>query len=162
MWSFTDETAQMTRSDPALPARPMAKWFAMLLLLLAALPVMAADPVHLLEDAIGDRPLVLLGEMHGTREIPAMTGTLVAHYARSGPGLLGLEASGGAQPRVDRYLDSDGGLLAKADLLAGEHWQDATHQGMHDGRDSAAMFALIEQVRRLRKLGADIDIVMFD
>ena len=162
MRTFTDETAHMTRSDPALPARPLVKWFAMLLLLVAALPVMAADPAQLLEGAIGDRPLVLLGEMHGTREIPAVTGALVAHYARSGPVLLGLEASGGDQPRVDRYLDSDGGLLAKADLLAGEHWQDATHQGMHDGRDSAAMFALIEQVRRLRKLGADVDIVMFD
>ena len=35
--------------------------------------------------------LILLGEMHGTREIPRLVAHVVSHYAAEGPVLLGLE-----------------------------------------------------------------------
>ena len=129
-----------------------------LLLLVAPVTAAANDAATLLEGAIGRHSLVLLGEMHGTQEIPAITGELVAHYARTQPVLLALEADAGDQLRLDRFLASDGGVTARAALLAGDHWQEPNH----DGRDSAAMFALIEQVRQLRKAGASVDVVLID
>lgn len=117
------------------------------------------EAVALLVDAIGTSKLVLLGEMHGTREIPAITGELAAHYAtRSDPVLLGLEATSNDQARVDRYLESAGSQSDRTRLLAGEHWRESHH----DGRDSRAMFDLIERMRQLRASGAEISVVFFD
>lgn len=129
-----------------------------LLWLLSPAPAIATEAARLLQQAIGDHSLVLLGEMHGTREIPAICGELVARYAKDETVLLALEANAGDQSRVERFLLSDGGVSAKADLLSGEHWQEMHH----DGRDSAAMFALLEQVRQLRASGKEVDVVMFD
>lgn len=114
--------------------------------------------VGLVADAVGQHRLVLLGEMHGTVETPALTGNLVAHFAGQGPVVLALEVTSMDQARVDAFLDSDGGEAAKAELLAGRHWQEP----MHDGRDSVAMLGLLEQVRRLRAGGADVQVVLFD
>jgi hypothetical protein len=99
--------------------------------------------------------------MHGTAEIPAITGELAARWTggeHRQPLLLGLEAAGADQARVERYLASPGSAADRAGLLAGAHWTEP----MHDGRDSVAMAALIERVRALRAAGADISIAMFD
>lgn len=134
--------------------------FALLVLLLVAGAVQArpSGPAALLSDAIGDHDVVLLGEMHGTREIPAITARLLTHYASTGPVLLALEANAADQAGVERFLDSAGAVLDKARLLAGEHWQEQTH----DGRDSVAMFELLDHARRLRAAGARVSVVMFD
>jgi erythromycin esterase-like protein len=110
--------------------------------------------------AVGDRRLVMLGEMHGTTEIPAIAGDLVARWTggHAQSVLLGLEATTADQARVDRYLASDGTAADRADLLAGEHWTEP----MHDGRDSRAIAGLIERLRTLRAAGADVSIAMFD
>lgn len=116
-------------------------------------------PLHLLVDAIGTRKLVLLGEMHGTKEIPALVGDLVSRQRRAEKKLiLALEITSNDQTLVDGYLASTGKPADRAALLAGEHWQKPTH----DGRDSQAMFALIERMGRLRKSGADVSIDFFD
>jgi len=108
--------------------------------------------------AIGDRRVALLGEMHGTRETPALAGQLVSHYAAGlRPVLLGLEIDRGEQADVDRFLASNGDARARRALLAGAHWS-----APFDGRDSEAMFQLIDHVRRLRAVGADVRIVYFD
>lgn len=130
----------------------------LLLSLFIALPAFSADPALLLRQAIGDQRLVLLGEMHGTREIPEITANLVAEYAAKGPVVLALEADAADQLRVDRFLRSDGSTKAYADLMLGHFWQEP----MHDGRDSVAMQVLLERVRQLRKAGGDIDVVLFD
>jgi hypothetical protein len=72
--------------------------------------------------------------------------------------LLALEANANDQPRLDRFLDSDGSVGEQTSLLSGEHWQEPTH----DGRDSAAMLALLEQVRQLRHAGATVDVALID
>ncbi len=118
-----------------------------------------SDAVSLLVDAIGERRLALLGEMHGTREIPVMTGELAAQYAaRSDAVLFGLEIPSDDQGRVDRYIESAGNPADRAALLAGEHWREPHH----DGRDSRAMFDLIERMRGLRADGADVSVILFD
>ena len=112
----------------------------------------------LLLQVIGDHRVVLLGELHGTQETPALAGQLAAHFAATHrPALLGLEIARNEQDDVDRYLASDGGAEAQASLLAGEHWSPP-----HDGRDSQAMLELIEEVRQLRASGADVRIIYFD
>jgi len=121
----------------------------------AATPVTAAE---LVLEAIGDRRVALLGELHGTQEAPALAGQLVARYAAGRrPVLLGLEIDRGEQAGVDRFLASDGDAGARRALLAGAHWL-----APFDGRDSEAMFELIDHVRQLHASGADVRIVYFD
>jgi hypothetical protein len=112
----------------------------------------------LLLQAINGRGVVLLGEMHGTQEAPMLAGQLVSHYAsQCQPVRLGLEIAHDEQPGVDRFLDSHGDEQARRALLAGAQWR-----APFDGRDSEAMFELIDLVRRLRASGADVGVVYFD
>lgn len=113
---------------------------------------------ELIADAVGEHRLVLLGEMHGTREVPLLTSMLVAHYARTEPVLLGLEVDASDQPLVDAFLESAGTDSDFAEVLSGAHWREPTH----DGRDSVAMLGLLEHVRRLRAQRADVAVVLFD
>ncbi len=121
-------------------------------------------PVRLLAEAIDEHKLVLLGEMHGTQETPALVADLVeqnvgGHEPRADdPIVLALEITSNDQPDVDRYMASNGTPADKTALLAGSHWQDA----MHDGRDSQAMSGLIERMRQLKSAGADVSIDLFD
>lgn len=124
-----------------------------------------ADVAHkaatLIDAGVAGQHVVLLGEIHGTTEIPAIAGELAARWttgAGKQPLLLGLEANSADQARVDRYLASKGTVADRADLIAGAHWTEP----MHDGRDSRAMAALIERMRALRAGGADVAISMFD
>ena len=115
--------------------------------------------MQLLADAIGTNGLVLLGEMHGTKEIPALVGDLVAHETEFGEDvILALEITSIDQSLVNSYLTSSGEPADQAALVAGEHWQEPTH----DGRDSQAMFELIERIRKLRNRGANVSIDLFD
>jgi erythromycin esterase-like protein len=115
--------------------------------------------LELLQAGIGGRRLVLLGESHGTREAPALTGALADRYARGGESVvLALEIEETEQGRVDRYLDSPGGAVDRAALLEGWHWREPRH----DGRDSGAMLELLEQMRLLRRRGAEVRVLLFD
>jgi erythromycin esterase-like protein len=108
--------------------------------------------------AIGERRLVFVGEMHGTQETPALVAEILdAYAARRQPVVLALEISTQEQSRLDRYVASRGTAADRVALLRGPHWR-----APHDGRDSDAMVALIDHVRRLRAHGAPIAIVAFD
>lgn len=107
-----------------------------------------------------DRRLLLLGEFHGTREIPRLVTRLVQHYAAGGPVLLGLEIDHREQGALDAYLRSDGGAAARTALGARAWWTRTDDQ--HDGRRSHDMLDLIEAVRRLRAGGADVALLAYD
>lgn len=125
----------------------------------AAPAAVSAQAVELLRAGIAGRRLVLLGEMHGTRETPALAGALAERYARDGEAVvLALEIDEAEQERVDRYLDSPGRAADRAALLEGGHWREPRH----DGRDSEAMLGLLEQVRVLRRRGEDVRVFLFD
>lgn len=122
----------------------------------------SADARHagdLVFDAIGNRRLVMIGELHGTQETPALVGDVLDHFAARDRGVvLALEVSTQEQPRFDRYLASRGTAADRTALLEGAHWREVHH----DGRDSKAMLDLIEHVRRLRTRGAPVALVAFD
>lgn len=142
------------------------------LLLLATWPVSFAATPHavpgtstavlardLAVAAIGDRRLVFFGEMHGTQETPALVADVIDAYAAHGrPVVLALEIGTEEQPRFDRYVASRGLASDRAALLGGMHWREVHH----DGRDSRAMFELIDHMRRLRARGTPIALVAFD
>jgi hypothetical protein len=99
---------------------------------------------------------VLLGELHGTREVPRFVAGLACLAARQGPTVLGLELP--ETPAFSEYLQSDGGPAARKALLASPFWADP----YQDGRRSVAMLALLEQVRQWQRAGLPLELLLFD
>jgi hypothetical protein len=97
---------------------------------------------------------VLVGEGHGTAEIPIFFADLVCAAHLSGrPVVVGVEANEKGQPDIDQFLDSDGGDAARAAFLRSSIWQ------VRDGRASRAYFALFERLRRYKQSGQIADVV---
>jgi hypothetical protein len=108
----------------------------------------------------GPGSVLLVGEVHGTTQMPEVVGRIACHAA-SAPGadvILGLELPSDNRPAVDAYLASDGGEPAVAALLAAPHFVSETK----DGRSSRAMLQLLVSVRAWRAAGAPIEVVCFD
>jgi erythromycin esterase-like protein len=132
-------------------------------LMLAALPVHASevvDAARQIRSEAGAHRLILLGEMHGTREVPLLVGELVAQYASEGPVVLGLEVHRQEQAAIDRYLATDGSPKARDALRAGAFWRIEGTQ--HDGRRNLDVLDLIERVRDLRSHGRSVSVLPFD
>lgn len=110
---------------------------------------------RVLERARAHRVL-LIGELHGTVETPAIVGELAARLAGEDQLLVvGLEIWRSEQPAVDRFLASAGLDEDRARLLEGPFWQ------IRDGRSSEAMVDLIERLR-LIMLKAPLRVLAFD
>lgn len=109
---------------------------------LALQPVQGAD--QLFEPS---KPhIVWVGEIHGTKEQPALFGDLVEYASRKGrPVKVILERSESEQPELDAFLASDGGSAAIAALLKAPSW----NWPIQDGRSSRAMLRLAERLRLL-------------
>ena len=101
---------------------------------------------------------LILGELHGTREVPAFAASLVCHAARTTATVLALEVPYTEQTRIDAFLASNGDAKARADLLRGDFWDFP----MQDGRRSKAMVSLLDATRRWRARGAAVNVVAFD
>lgn len=101
---------------------------------------------------------ILLGEVHGTRELPAFVARLVSQLAVDRPVILGLEIVPADLPSLATYLASDGGPAAREAALRDPWWRAP----FQDGRRSVAMFELIETMRALRAGGARVEVVCFD
>ncbi len=95
-----------------------------------------------------DRPglrYVVIGDYHGTEELPAFFGQLVEEAAARKPVAVVLEYPERWQRDLDRYLQSPGDEAARKTLLATDFWTR-----WRDGRSSKAMVALIEKLRTLQ------------
>lgn len=93
-----------------------------------------------------DNRVLLIGEVHGTAEVPAQVAELAARMLEGGkPLIVGLEIWRGEQKRIDAYLASAGGDADRQRLLAGPFWQ----REYQDGRSSVAMAGLLESLRVL-------------
>jgi len=106
-------------------------------------------------------PIVVLGETHGTREIPEAFARLVCGAAARHPKetiLVGIEILSSARPAIESFMESDGGAAPEAALLDHEFWR----REFQDGRSSVAMLGLLDTLRRFRASGLGIVVVPLD
>ena len=111
-------------------------------------------PVATLElpaEVLPSHGTLLIGDLHGTREIPAFVGRLVAT-------VVALEIPPTEARAIQGFLGSDGSAARRRELVAGTWWQER----YQDGRRSVAMADLLETVRALRAAGKPIDVVTID
>jgi hypothetical protein len=93
---------------------------------------------------------VIVGEVHGTAQTPALFADLACAAHTSGrPVVVGIEISAIAQPALDAFLASDGGVTARTHFLASPIW----HLPFKDGRSSRAYLEMIERLRKLKQAG---------
>ncbi len=122
-------------------------------------PAISAAAQQLIEHA-GQHRLIVLGEPHGTREIPALVARLVAHYSQQQPVTLALEMWHTEQAALDAYLASAGSKADWQALASTPFWQVSNDQ--HDGRRSVQMRQLVEALRVLRDNGGDVRVLAYD
>jgi hypothetical protein len=102
---------------------------------------------------------ILVGELHGTVESPAFVDALTCTALSHGYDVVvGLEIPDDETAGVQQFLASDGGADATAEVLAGRFWSSE----FADGRQSAAMFELLDALRRRIGDGAPVDVVLLD
>jgi hypothetical protein len=98
---------------------------------------------------------LVLGEMHGTVEMPAVAAELTCHAAADGAQtLLALELPVSNEPALRQFIAGE--IDAAAMTNGNVFWERG-----RDGRNSVAMVALLERVRALKAAGLSIDIVAF-
>jgi hypothetical protein len=113
-------------------------------------------PIAAVDQILAAGKLLLLGEVHGTNEVPAfVTGLVCAAGATGLPVVVGLEIPRSEAARLAEFLDSDGGNVSMARLLGGEFWTSS----YQDGRRSRAMADLLETLRRERARGGPAVVV---
>jgi len=110
-----------------------------------------------LNQALANTRFLIVGEIHGTNEIPQVVGNVVCNLALEGPVTLALEIPVDEQERIAEFVSGDEGSLEA--LLAGAHWDDS---GTTDGRSSQAMLDLIKAARDLRLQGREVEVQTFD
>jgi len=113
----------------------------------------------LTQEADGHR-LVVLGEMHGTREIPMLAGDLVERWSADAPLLLALESPAGEHDAL-RDAVTDGGSDATIERLRQRRWWQVPAAD-NDGRRSEDVLALVRRIGRLKTSGRDVAILPFD
>ena len=130
----------------------------MILTMLAAAATTACTPLPGV-DQILTQPSVnylLIGEYHGTVEMPAIAGDAACAAAATGrPLLFGVEFTPADQSALDAFMASDGGTAARSSLLASPAWREP------GGRTTAAILDLIEMLRRLGKT-RPVKLIAFD
>ena len=103
--------------------------------------------------------VVLLGELHGTKEAPGFVQNLVCNALKEKlPVTVFLELPQSEQEQVDEFLRSDGELEAKRKFLQTYTWS----RDYQDGRNSEAIFALIDHLREIISEGAPIKLELMD
>ena len=102
---------------------------------------------------------VIVGELHGTAEIPdAFTNLVCLAAASSRPVTVALEYSSDWQSAIDAFLASDGGPAAQATLMTLPVW----HQEMQDGRGSTAFRQMLDRLRVMKRDGMIVGVVATD
>lgn len=103
--------------------------------------------------------VVLLGELHGTQQIPSAAGDLVCAALERGLDVtVALEIPQSENERIQAYLDGAGSSEDRQRLLDGEFW----NRNDQDGRSSRAMFDLIERLRELRAKTQAVQVLLID
>jgi hypothetical protein len=103
--------------------------------------------------------VVLFGEVHGARELPAAFGDAVCSVAATGtPVEVGLEIPRPDQATLEAFLASPGSPSDIAALIATPFWTASSQ----DGRPSEARVVLLDRLRRMRAAGLPVSVFLFD
>lgn len=99
------------------------------------------------------RRLLIVGELHGTKETPGLVVELVRNaVAHHRAVRLGLEIPVQGQAALQSYIRSLGYATDQEALLHAPFWHS------NDGRSSTAMLRLIDDIRQMRASGHDVDL----
>ncbi|VWX50884.1 hypothetical protein [Novosphingobium sp. 9U] len=102
---------------------------------------------------------VIVGEMHGTNEIPAAFSNLICLAAATKrPVTVALEYPADGQAIIDTYLASNGNPEAQAALLTLPLFSTR----MQDGRGSVAFLRLFDTLRHMKRAGQIESVVASD
>lgn len=119
-------------------------------------PICAAMPGLESSISLSNTDFLLVGEVHGTTELPDAFASIVCGAIASGRSVIvGVEHTAEHQPVLTAYLDSDGGPEAREALTGAAVWET-------DTRFSKAMVDLLERIRGWRSAGADVSLLAFD
>jgi hypothetical protein len=126
---------------------------------LSALGVECGLPIIGLAPQVKRGRVLLLGELHGTQEVPHFIAQSVCQTVASGtPVTVGLELPVENQERVATFIRGAGTEDDWLKLMEAPFWRSP----FPDGRGSEAMANLLEQLRRLRAQGLDVDAFVYD
>lgn len=107
----------------------------------------------------GSHRLVVIGEMHGTREMPDLMERLAENYSAEEPLLVALEITRDEHAMLARYMDSPDDSL-QAEMRKHAAWNVLPEK--NDGRRTQDMLDLIDALRRMRESGRDVAILPYD
>ena len=111
---------------------------------------------------LNDLRFLVIGELHGTEQTPALFGELVCALASSGMRtLVGLELMVWSESAINTYLRSDGTEADRTTALTDSRWLDPVNIEFPDGRLSNAMWELVERLRFLRDAGHEVAVTTF-
>ena len=103
--------------------------------------------------------VMLLGELHGTQEVPRFIAQSVCQLVTAGmPVSVGLELPVENEARVTQFLQSQGQEADWLKLMESPFWRSP----YPDGRGSAAVANMLEQLRQLRAQGLDVTAFVYD
>lgn len=125
--------------------------------LLASAPPACSSPPG--TEVLLEQPqrILVLGDNHGTVEIPAAFLGIVCEAAQQGPVTVGLEMAETERPLIDRAMAAPDETAARDMLLYG----DFGHSRSIDGRNSEAMLDMMVGFWRLKAAGYDLTIHPF-
>ncbi|MHA7628093.1 hypothetical protein [Corallococcus sp. M7] len=103
--------------------------------------------------------VMLLGELHGTQQVPRFIAQSVCQLVTAGvPVTVGLELPVENEERVTAFLQSQGGDVDWLKLMEAPFWRSP----YPDGRGSEAVANMLEQLRHLRAQGLDVAVFVYD
>ncbi len=130
------------------------------LLLAAGTPAPAeCNPIPGYEAVLADPTVrwIVIGEIHGTNEVPEIFADAVCLTARLRPLVVALEQPASDQGAIDEFIASDGGAEARRKFLGAPMWNSS----IKDGRSSEAYFNLFERLRQMRADRRVLSVVAF-
>lgn len=115
-------------------------------------------PLLEVERGLATARVLLVGEVHGTVECPAVFGDLVFAAARRGPVSAGIDLPSTEQAELDHFFAGPEDPERRARWLA----RPLFTSPRQDGRTSRAMMGLLDRLARYRTHGLPIEIFAFD
>lgn len=118
-----------------------------------AAPVTCPRAIEVPPALVAAGATTIFGEIHGTREAPELFGDVVCHAAaRGGRVVVGLELPSSESDAVRAFLAGGTSLTSRP------FWT----QPYQSGRTSAAMLALLTELRRIIQVDPRVELFLFD